>query len=261
MEVIFLGTGTSQGVPIIAHENPGLDLADLRNWRTRSSIHVIMGGHHVQIDAGPEFRLQALREGLTRIDTFILTHGHADHILGMDDLRRFCDVLGGTALPVYSSPEGLERINAIYPYAISDKPKSLGYPAFQVDLMPPKLEVPGGTIWSCSLPHGRIETLGLVFEEAGTGAKFGYFCDCKDVTARGFELARGAQAVALDGLRPEPHPSHMNVEEAIAAAAEIGAPEAYLTHLTRYLDHATWEPRLPKGVHLAYDGLRLNLPR
>ena len=123
MEIVFLGTGTSQGVPMIAQpQGEGCDLDNSKNWRTRTSIHVEMGGHHIQVDAAPEFRMQCIQNGLDRIDTFILTHGHADHILGMDDLRRFCDLNGGHALPVYSSEEGLQRIRQIYPYAILEKP-------------------------------------------------------------------------------------------------------------------------------------------
>lgn len=254
-----MGTGTSQGVPMIAHDSPGLDLADLRNWRTRSSIHVVMGGHHVQVDAGPEFRLQCLREQLTEIDTFILTHGHADHLLGMDDLRRFCDLRDGGALPVYGSEEGLVRVRQVFPYGIGEAPQRPGYPAFALQEMPDVLELPGGIIRCCALPHGRIETLGLVFEEAGTGAKFAYFNDCKCVTEEGFALAAGAGAVALDGLRIKPHPSHMTIHEATEAALRIGARHSYLTHLTFQINHATWEQELPPGVHLAYDGLRLHL--
>ena len=127
MEILFLGTGTSQGVPMIAHPKGGCDLNNPLNWRTRTSIHVEMGGHHIQVDAAPEFRMQCIQNEVTQIDTFILTHSHADHILGMDDLRRFCDLNGGTALPVYSSAEGLQRIREIFPYAILDKPMTLPF--------------------------------------------------------------------------------------------------------------------------------------
>lgn len=260
MEVIFLGTGTSQGVPMIAHDNPGLDLADPRNWRTRSSIHVRLGDHHIQVDAGPEFRLQCLREEIEQVDTFILTHGHADHVMGMDDLRRFCDLRAGRPLPVYGSAEGLGRVRQIYPYALGEVPASPGYPAFACREMPERLELPGGSVSACLLPHGSIQTLGLVFEEADTGAKFAYFNDCKEVTPRARELARGAQAVALDSLRLKPHPSHMTIHEALAEARTLGAPRTCLTHMTFQINHASWQKELPPGIELAYDGLRLHLP-
>ena len=122
MEVIVLGSGTSQGVPMIGCGCPVCTSADPRNRRTRASVHVVMDGLHVQVDAAPEFRLQCLGTGVDRLDLFILTHGHADHVAGMDDLRRFCDLKGGQALPIYSTKEGMARVLAIYPYAITDRP-------------------------------------------------------------------------------------------------------------------------------------------
>src|SRR5210317_2103919 len=119
MELTFLGTGTSQGVPLIAHpESSECDLNDSRNWRTRTSAHLKIAGLSLQIDAAPEFRLQCIHNKITSIDYFFLTHGHADHVLGMDDLRRFIDLRGGEALPVFGTQEGLERVRSIYPYAI-----------------------------------------------------------------------------------------------------------------------------------------------
>lgn len=259
MELIFLGTGTSQGVPMIAHDSEGCDLSDPRNWRTRSSIHVRMGGWCVQVDAGPEFRLQCLRNRIEWIDTFILTHAHADHIVGMDDLRRFCDLIDDHVLPVYSSPEALQRVREIFPYAVGDCPASAGYPAFRLSQMPATLEVPGGRIHSVRLPHGPVETLGLVFEEAVSGAKIAYFNDCKAVPPQARALAEGADIVVLDGLRPKPHPSHMSFDEAVQTALEMAAPQTYLTHLTFQIDHETASRTLPRGVAIAYDGLRLRV--
>ena len=122
MEVIILGSGTSQGVPMIACSCPVCTSADPRNKRTRCSIHVVMDGLHIQVDAAQEFREQCLRNGVERLDLFILTHGHADHVAGMDDLRRFCDLRGGNALTIYSTDEGMSRVIAMYPYAIMERP-------------------------------------------------------------------------------------------------------------------------------------------
>lgn len=259
MEVIFLGTGTSQGVPMIACDCPVCRSTDPRNKRTRASIHVVMDGLHVQVDAAPEFRLQCVREDIRQLDFFLLTHGHADHIAGMDDLRRFCDLLGGNALTVYSTDEGMGRVLAMYPYAMSERPIAHGYAAFKLVEMPATMDLPQGTIASTLLPHGGVNTLGLVFTERSSGAKFVYYTDCKRVPREAVELARGAAAVVLDGLRPEPHPSHMSTPEAVAAAREIGAPQTYLTHLTHLTGHAELAASLPKGIAPAYDGLRLRL--
>lgn len=257
MEVIFLGTGTSQGVPMIGCDCAVCTSSDPRNRRTRASIHVVMDGLHVQVDAAPELRLQCVEHGVSQIDCFILTHGHADHVAGMDDLRRFCDRNGGNALTVYSNEEGMARVLAIFPYAIAERPIAKGYAAFKLLPMPACLDLPEGTIESTLLPHGGLNTLGLIFTERSSGKKFVYYTDNKRLPREAMDRAKGAAVVVLDGLRPEPHPSHMSIPEAIVAAAEIGAPVTYLTHLTHHTYHAAFEVGLPSGVRLAYDGLRL----
>jgi phosphoribosyl 1,2-cyclic phosphate phosphodiesterase len=218
-----------------------------------------MDGLHVQVDGAPELRLQCLRERVEKMDFFILTHGHADHIAGMDDLRRFCDLLGGEALTVYSTEEGMGRVLAMYPYAMAERPISRGYAAFKLVAMPAALELPQGTIQSTLLPHGGINTLGLVFTERSSGKRFVYYTDCKRVPQAAMELARGADAVVLDGLRPLPHPTHMSIEEAVTVAKEIDARETWLTHLTHLSDHAELAASLPPGIAPAYDGLRVQL--
>jgi phosphoribosyl 1,2-cyclic phosphate phosphodiesterase len=259
MEVVFLGTGTSQGVPMIACDCAVCTSPDSRNKRTRASIHVIMDGLHLQVDASPEFRLQCLANDIRWVDLFFLTHGHADHINGMDDLRRFCDLLGGAALPVYTTDEGMGRVLSVFPYTIAERPISRGYAAFRLIDMPALLDLAQGSIQSTLLPHGGVNTLGLVFIERSSGKKFTYFTDCKRVPRDALQLARGSDAVVLDGLRPQAHPSHMSIPEAVDVAAEIGAPQTWLTHLTHLSDHTKTEADLPAGVRLAYDGLRLKL--
>lgn len=259
MEIIFLGTGTSHGVPMIGCECAVCRSTDPRNHRGRCSVHVVMDGLHLQVDAGPEFRLQCVREHIPRVDRFILTHEHADHLAGMDDLRRFCDILGGEAMDVHSTPEALARLREIYAYAIADKPYSKGYVAFRLHAFEGPLELPQGRIEAVRLPHGRMQTLGLVFTERSSARRFAYYTDCKQVTAEAEALAKGADLVVLDGLRPQDHPTHMTIDEAIAAAARIGAREAYLTHFSHHVDHGPVEATLPQGVRLAYDGLRITL--
>jgi phosphoribosyl 1,2-cyclic phosphate phosphodiesterase len=259
MDVIFLGTGTSQGVPMIACDCAVCTSTDPRNKRSRTSVHVVMDGLRIQVDSAPEFRLQCIQNRITKIELFLLTHGHADHIAGMDDLRRFCDLLGGEALEVYSSDEGIARVLAMYPYAILERPVVRGYPAFKLRQMPPKLELAQGTIESTLLPHGGINTLGLIFTEKSTERKFAYYTDCNRVPREGVALAKGADLVVLDGLRQESHPSHMSIREAVAVAQEIGAKQSLLTHMTHSIEHAAVSAQLPQGVGLAYDGLKVEL--
>ncbi len=259
MEVIFLGTGTSQGVPMIAHDSPDLDLENPKNWRTRPSIHVVMDGFHIQVDAGQEFRVQCLANDIRQVDTFILTHGHADHISGMDDLRRFCTIRGSTALPVYSTAVGLQRVRDVFPYADREIPEQRYYPAFQLMEMPCRLELEGGSIESTLLPHGKMQVLGLVFTENSTGKRAVYYTDCKEVDVNQRKLARGADLVILDALQPKKHRTHMSIGEAVETALDIGAPQTYLTHMAFLVDHDTFDRTLPNGISLAYDGLRVNL--
>lgn len=255
MRVTFLGTGTSQGVPMI-HQPPGLiDLNDGRNWRTRTSVHVEVEGFHIQVDAAPEFRLQCITCEIPSIDMFILTHGHADHVLGMDDLRRFCDQRDGEAIPVYSTDEGLARVRTIYPYAISDRPVSRGYPAFQLHNMPEVFENELVKIESFPLPHGPIEVLGLVFTEKASGRNFAYYTDCHHLTPEASNAAEGCDLLVLDGLREKPHPSHMNIAEATETAGKLNPGMTYFVHMASTVDHAQTEATLPNSIRLAYDGL------
>lgn len=259
MDVVFLGTGTSQGVPMIACDCAVCTSTDPRNKRGRTSVHVVMDGLHIQVDAAPEFRLQCIQNKITWLDLFILTHGHADHIAGMDDLRRFCDLLGGTALTVYSTDEGMSRVLAVYPYTIMERPVVRGYPAFKLQQMPTRLELPQGVVESTLLPHGGVNTLGLVFTERSSGKKFAYYTDCKRVPREAVALAQGADLLVLDGLRPETHPSHMSIGEALDVAREIGAARTLLIHMTHSIDHAPTSATLPKGVELSYDSQRVQL--
>lgn len=260
MEVIVLGSGTSHGVPMIACDCAVCTSPDPRDKRTRASVHVVMDGLRIQVDATPEFRMQVLRERIPAIDLFILTHGHADHILGMDDLRRYCDVREDGIIPVYCSEEGEERVRTIYPYAL--KPRGTapdGYARFELRRMPARIELPQGTIESAPLPHGRVETLGLVFTERSSGRRFAYYTDCKNVPPAARELAGGADCLLIDGLRPQPHPTHLSIGEALAEIAAMAPRRAWLTHLAHAIGHVEGEAMLPEGVRIAWDGLLIEV--
>ncbi len=255
MKVYFLGTGTSQGVPVIGCDCPTCVSADPRDTRYRTHVHVQMGNFNIQVDAAQEFRIQALKHKIPKVDLVILTHGHSDHILGMDDLRRYCDQRDGEALPVYTNKEGEERMRSIFGYAIRDKAKVPGYPAFSPRRMPPVLHTSEGVIYSFDQSHGDFETLGLVFVERRTGKKFAYFTDCDSVKPDAVDRARGADLAVLDALRFRPHRSHMNIDQAVDAARAIGAKKTYLIHMTHDVMHATTDITLPPGVRLSYDNL------
>ena len=259
MKLFFLGTGTSQGVPVIGCACETCSSDDARNTRFRTHAHVEMGGLNIQIDAAPEFRIQALKHSIPKVDAVILTHGHSDHILGMDDMRRYCDLRKGEALPVYTNEEGQQRMRSIFDYAIGERSKVPGYPAFLPQFMPKSLEMDEGTIRSVKQSHGSFDTLGIVFEEASSGRKLAYFTDCDSVNDEAVALARGADVAVLDALRYKPHRSHMSIEEAVEAAQRIGAKQTYLIHMTHEIEHRTADAKLPEGVNLAYDNLVVEL--
>lgn len=260
MEITLLGTGTSQGVPLIGHPNEGLDLSEPKNWRNRSCAHVVCDGARIQIDAGPEFRLACLKYGVPAVDYFFLTHGHSDHILGMDDLRRFCDLRGGEAIPVWTTPEGKARVEAIFPYGI--KPRSThGYIALEPRLAPPDMTLPcGARVQTTILPHGpRFVSLGMVFTEKKTGARLAYFTDCSSVPEEAVELARGVDVLVIDALHRNPHPTHLCFDQALAAAEATRAARTIFTHMTYRVDYARDSATLPPNVFLGYDGMKITL--
>jgi len=219
----------------------------------------VLAGIHLQIDAGPDLRRQCLDHNIRQVDEVIITHGHADHMMGMDDLRRFCTLRGSTALNVYSNPLGIKRITSAFDYAVREVPEYQYYPAFRLREMPEVLDLPGGRVRSTPLPHGAIETLGLVFEEDSTGTRAAYYTDCKSLTPEALRLASGADVLILDALQPYHHAAHHSLPEAINSARKVAAKRTWFTHMNYHLDHEATNERLPADMQLAHDGLRINL--
>jgi phosphoribosyl 1,2-cyclic phosphate phosphodiesterase len=255
MNVTILGSGTSQGVPMIGCTCAVCQSTDPRDNRTRSSIFVQTPSVRLLVDTPPELRVQALREKLDHVDAVLFTHAHADHIMGFDDLRRFCDLLGGP-MPIYGSAQALAGIERIFYYAFNPKTAVAGYVHVTPHPISGPFELGELTITPLPVPHGAITAEGYLFSR-GPRRLLAYLSDCQAVPAAIVELVRGVEVLIIDGLRERPHPTHLNVSGALEAIRAVAPKQAYLAHQTHDATHAQREAILPPGVGVIYDGMKL----
>ena len=258
MEFTFLGTGTSQGIPMIACDCAVCKSTDPRDKRLRSSVHLQAGGLALQIDTTPDFRTQCLRENIRQVDAVLLTHSHSDHILGFDDLRRFCEI-ENCEMPVYGSPATLRNLRRIFYYAFC-KHCTPTYSTYVRPLAIPMTEpflLGNLRVTPVDLPHGRMTTTGLVFQESGK--KFAYYTDCSAVPDAARNVARDCDCLVIGALRHRVHSTHLSLEQAIEIARDIGSKRTFFTHICHEVSHATTDPTLPETMNLAYDGLHVKV--
>ena len=250
----MLGTGTSHGVPMIGCACATCRSTDPRDRRLRPSIYVdVPEKARILVDTATDLRQQALEHRLSRVDAVLFTHAHADHILGLDDLRAF-NTLQGTAIPCYGNGATLEAIRRQFSYVFeAPLQEGGGVPQLTMNEVAGPFAIRGIRVVPVPLWHGKLPILGFRF------GNFAYLTDCNRIPDESWALVDGIDTLVLDALRDEPHETHFTLGEAVAVVEQIAPRRAYFTHMTHDLPHAKTNARLPPGIELAYDGLVLDI--
>ena len=257
MEITFLGTGTSHGIPVIGCDCRVCRSTDPRDKRLRTGILVRTPEAVFCVDTPPDFRAQCLREGISRLDAVVYTHSHCDHVLGFDDLRRFCE-LEDKCIPVHAAEQTLKDLARVFKYAFDDGPKFRNSVRPEPHMIEGPFVLGGTTLVPVELPHGRAITTGLIFERGGRRL-LAYMTDCQAVPPEAVEAARGADVLVIDALRHAAHSTHLTVAQAIEAVGRIQPKMTYFIHMCHELGHAETEASLPENIRLSYDGLRITV--
>jgi phosphoribosyl 1,2-cyclic phosphate phosphodiesterase len=251
--LLFLGTGTSHGVPMIACECAVCRSDDPRDVRSRPSAYItVPGGPSLLIDPGPDFRAQALRHRLPRVDAVLFTHSHADHILGLDDLRRYNHLQHGR-IPCYGDAQTIHDVKRTFGYIFDHAtPAGGGLPEIDLHVVGGTFSHGGVDIVPVPLWHGRRLVHGYRVGDLA------YLTDCSAIPETSWPLLEGVRWLIVDALRHRPHPTHFNVEDALAVVARLQPDHAWFTHICHDLPHAATCASLPDHVDLAYDGLSVS---
>jgi phosphoribosyl 1,2-cyclic phosphate phosphodiesterase len=245
-----LGSGTSMGVPTLGCTCKVCTSADPHDYRTRPSILVEYGGRAVLIDTTPDFRAQAIRENISRLDAVLYTHAHADHIMGLDDVRPL-SFRGEKKIPLYAHEATLKQIESAFRYVFEPDPDYTTLPRVELCRINGALELFGASFQPIPLLHGKAEIHGFRFGSAA------YLTDFSDIPEESIGRLSGLDILFLDALRHRPHPTHSNVENSLKLVERLGPRRAFFTHISHDLGHAETNAALPERVRLAHDGLKL----
>jgi phosphoribosyl 1,2-cyclic phosphate phosphodiesterase len=252
MRVIVLGSGTSHGVPMIGCHCAVCTSSNPKNRRFRPSIAVENQGRVILVDTTPELRMQALAFGLERVDAVLFTHTHADHVFGLDDLRRFNDLMRAE-IPVYGDEATLADIRRVFPYIFTETPPAGGKPRLTLHPMPEEFDLCGVHIQAFYVMHGTLPVLAFRFDA------FGYVTDTNHVPHEAMAKLRGLKVLILDAVRFDPHVTHFGLWQAVEVAKQLAAERTLFTHLSHHFDHDAVNAQLPAGMELAYDGQTIEL--
>jgi phosphoribosyl 1,2-cyclic phosphate phosphodiesterase len=247
MRITVLGSGTSHGVPMIGCDCDVCTSANPKNKRFRPSVAVENEGKTVLVDTTPELRLQSLAFGLKQVDAVLFTHTHADHIFGLDDLRRFND-LSGQEIPIYGDEATLADIRRIYSYIFNPTQLGGGIPRITLNEVQESFDLFGMRVQSFYVMHGKLPVLAYRFDS------FAYVTDTNHIPPDSMEKLRNLDLLILDAVRPKPHVTHFGLYEALAVVEELKPKRALFTHLSHLFEHETVNAELPEHVRLAYDG-------
>lgn len=251
LQVIFLGTGTSMGIPTLGCPCDVCHSDDARDRRTRPSLLLRYDGHNVVIDTSPDFRVQMLREGVEQVDAVVYTHAHADHVLGLDDLRAYN--LRQGQIPLYASPETRAGILKTFHYVFGGATPNSTIPRLQMNDIGGRFELFGLEFAPLQVFHGEMEVLGFRFGPVA------YVTDFSVIPKMSLERLEDLELLVLSALRDTPHPNHSTVENSVELARKLKPRRTCFTHMAHDLPHAATNERLPEGVELAYDGLKITV--
>ena len=246
-----LGSGTSMGVPTIGCDCPVCRSQDPRDRRTRPSVMISYNQRHVMIDSTPDFREQALRERVTQLDAVLYTHTHADHILGIDDLRPLTYHHKPGKLPLYATPRACDFLRSMFRYIFEAEYKFGGLPQLDLHPIDGPVELFGARFEPVTVIHGETPIIGFRF---GSGA---YLTDHSDVPAETLNKLRDLDILFLDALRYTPHPTHSTVKQSLQIAEEVKPKRTFFTHICHDLPHEATNAALPPNVRLAFDGMKV----